>query len=433
MPTPAPPPWEKTWTTSQPYITSAQASMQLHSHTNLPVQRINILEASVLDTEIFNLLEMSFATVLGGARAMEQSAGPTSTWRRLVGLGIRLAVTGATILSNVPTPGQVLQSVRYRNERMFQTARTVGLLQLPNDGPTKMQRAAWVLLNVVLPYAWSSIRYRLTLWLGSVLRHRREHQRAVHRDADRNTNVDVAPTEVVVGKWIDFIEGAWGVASLINLMVFFQHGRYTTLIDRMLSMRQVPSRSGGTRQLNFDFQNRQIVFSELNNFALYILPMLRVYSTLRAGRRMGARLTGRMKRLGRHVGVLSPVTLLEEKDGKGSGGSGSSGSSGGSGGSGDEKQQQNETTPPGGKSRVENCTYCGESPASMPYVTSCGCTMCFYCLRTHVDPVERNDGKVETSCPSCGQRMTWSRRWEEMFGPVDGAIFEDDEKESSVE
>jgi len=95
--------WDNTWKASQDAITAAQASIRSHSRTRLPVQRINILEASVLDSEIYSLLEMSFATVLGSARALEQSAGPTPTWRRLLGLGIRLAVTGATIMTNTST------------------------------------------------------------------------------------------------------------------------------------------------------------------------------------------------------------------------------------------------------------------------------------------------------------------------------------------
>ena len=160
-------------------------------------------------------------------------------------------------------------------------------------------------------------------------------------------------------------------------------------------MRQVPSRGGGTRMLNFDFQNRQIVFSELNYFAMYVLPMLRVYSTLRAGRRMTARFAGRMKRLGRHVGVLP---RMEDRVAS------------------KEALENN-----AGKSvmKVDDCAYCGDSPASMPHVTSCGCTMCFYCLRTHVDPVLSSQGNVEASCPSCGQRMKWSRRWEQMFGELE--------------
>ena len=131
-------PWETTWQNATDRIKTAQNNLTQHNQTRLPVQRINILEASVFDDEMFQLLELSFATVFGGARAMEQSAGPTSTWRRLLGLGIRVLYTGATVVTNTPTPGQLLQNVRYRNERLFQDPRTVGVLQLPGDGPTRM-------------------------------------------------------------------------------------------------------------------------------------------------------------------------------------------------------------------------------------------------------------------------------------------------------
>ena len=398
--------WNQTWDKSQALIQAAQTSIAAHSQTRLPVQRINILEASVLDNEIYNLLEMSFATVLGGARALEQSAGPTSTWRRFLGLGIRLAVTGATILTNSSTPGQVLQSVRYRNERMFQDARTRGVLQLPNDGPTRLQRGFWMLLNVIMPYCWSSIRYRITLWLGTLIRNQRNQRN--QREQERIINeanatvprvvesgvVEVLePPEVVVGRWIDIAEGTWGLASLINLTIFFKNGIYTSLEDRVLSMRQVPLRGGGSRMLNFDFQNRQLVFSELNDFAIYILPMLRVYSTMRASKRMGYRFTGRVKRLGRHIGLLSSKNKIQEtvKNDR------------------DDRDDRDDGVEEK-KTVIEACSYCEQNPATTPYITSCGCTMCYYCLRTNIDPVVNDKGVVQGSCPSCGCIMTSSRR-----------------------
>jgi peroxin-2 len=378
------PRWERTWKDSQHYISAAKKKLKQHHKTKLPVQRINILEASVLDEEIFNLLESTFATVLGGARAMEQTAGPTSTWRRLLGLGLRLAVTGATVMINLPTPGQVLQNVRYRNEKMFHDPTTVGLLKLPNDSPSRFQRFSWIFLHIILPYSWSSIRYRLTLWFGSILRSKREN--------DVNYT-NLSPPEIVIGKWIDYLESVFGIASLVNMLIFFQNGVYTTLVDRFLQMRQVPSRNGGNRILNFDFQNRQIVFNELHTFSIYILPMLQVYSTIRAGRRMTSRVVARMKRLGRHTGLLrgvsssSAVTI-------------------------DETHQSNKVV-----DKVDDCCYCGICPASIPYVTSCGCTLCYYCLRTNIDPsVDNATRQVSASCPSCGQHMKWSRRWEMMYG-----------------
>ena len=79
-------------------------------------------------------------------------------------------------------------------------------------------------------------------------------------------------------------------------------GVYSTLVNRLLRMRQVPMRAGASRSLNFDYQNRQLVLSELSDFAVYVLPMLRVYSAMRSARRYAARGKARLQRLGRHMG-----------------------------------------------------------------------------------------------------------------------------------
>jgi hypothetical protein len=451
-------------------------------------QRIHLLEAAVLDGEILNLLESTFASALfGGARAAEQSAAPSppsffstsssssssSSRRALLGAVLRGVVTSATVLANRPTPGQALQNLRYRDERQFRDPRTAGLLRLPGDAPTVSQRVAWIALSVVLPYAWPRARHEAVVWAGRRLREWLQAggggggaagaEEGARKDAHKDAaGVEVPPAtraaltpvsaagvqaalgwcvrafvgasapEVAVGRALDIVEAMWGLASLSNLVVFMRRGVYATLINRLLRMRQVPVRAAASRALNFDYQNRQLVFSELNDFAMYVLPMLRVYSTLRATRRYAARGKARLQRLGRHMGWMedgsasgraaTAAMVEEEVVGEEEGEE--------EVGDGDGVERYRASREVGVAAIpdvVDACAWCDMAPAQTPYVVSCGCTLCYYCLRTHVDPVlvgkqrqvEGEEGvcctAVEASCPSCGQRMRWSRRWEDFY------------------
>lgn len=462
-------PWEGGWRAAQPAVESAARAILSRGSgggtSSLPVQRINLIEAAVLDGEILHLLEGTFAAAVFGTRAAEQGDGADSasfastssssvsvlfSQRKLMSVLLRGVVLSATVLSNRPTPGQALQNVRYRNERKFRDPRTAGLLSLPGDSPTAFQRAAWVMLNVVVPYAWPYVRHKLVLWVGRWFRGIEqagprdgsvvEAGMCGDQDPEMPTETRIPPAssfstnmllalrsctqyfcgtsapEVAVGRALDVVEAIWGLASLTNLVVFMRHGVYATLINRLLRMRQVPTRAAGSRTLNFDYQNRQLVFSELNDFAMYVLPMLRVYSTLRATRRYAARGKARLQRLGRHMGWLKDVgsSVTEASTAKRS----LKENCGRVDAKGDPLVMAPEI--------VEACAWCDSAPAQTPFVVSCGCTLCYYCLRTRVDPVlvKKKHGKeyrdlgseaVQAACPSCGQHVRWSQRWEDFY------------------
>ena len=416
--------WEVGWRNAQSLLEKSKHAVGDTSVLSIPVQRVNILEAAVLDDEIFALLESAFAAAfLGGEREAERTAGPGSSaaagglsWRRLLSFGLRSVIASATILANKPTPGQALQNMRYRNERMFRNPRTSGLLRVPGDALTTAQRASWVVLNVLVPFVWPHLRHFAVRWTG----------RWIRSESQWDTeNLDSNPPppqlklaslassckrylfallrslgsepEVAVVRLLDFLESMWSLARLANVIVFMRQGVYATLIERLLCMRQVPTQPGGTRALSFDYQNRQLVFSEINDFALYILPLIRVHSTIRAARRYAARYKARIQRLGRHMGWLSAYQSADQ----------------------DESEAR----------ALDMCAWCETNPAQTPYVVSCGCTFCYYCLRTRVDPVPATNAHpansgcsdtrendfvrpLEAACPSCGKRIRWSRRWE---------------------
>nr|CAD7587365.1 unnamed protein product [Timema genevievae] len=61
---------------------------------------------------------------------------------------------------------------------------------------------------------------------------------------------------------LDWTEKVVKVASFVNLLVFMLHGRYPTLVDRLLSHRIVSS--GGSRNPDYQFTSRELVWHSLN-------------------------------------------------------------------------------------------------------------------------------------------------------------------------
>ena len=57
-------------------------------------------------------------------------------------------------------------------------------------------------------------------------------------------------------------------------LVFLFNGRYRTLIDRILRLRLAPPVSQVSRDVNFEYLNRQLVWHAFTEFLLFLLPLV---------------------------------------------------------------------------------------------------------------------------------------------------------------
>ena len=57
-------------------------------------------------------------------------------------------------------------------------------------------------------------------------------------------------------------------------MCFLFNGHYRTLLDRILGLRLAPSRSQLSRQVSFEYLNRQLVWHAFTEFLLFFLPLV---------------------------------------------------------------------------------------------------------------------------------------------------------------
>ena len=72
----------------------------------------------------------------------------------------------------------------------------------------------------------------------------------------------------------DMVSSAHAMAAFVSFVVFLVNGRYRTLVDRMLGLRLRPPTSQASREVSFEYLNRQLVWHAFTEFLLFLLPLV---------------------------------------------------------------------------------------------------------------------------------------------------------------
>lgn len=64
------------------------------------------------------------------------------------------------------------------------------------------------------------------------------------------------------------------IAAFASFLVFLVNGRYRTLLDRTLRLRLAPAGSQVSREVSFEYLNRQLVWHAFTEFLLFLLPLV---------------------------------------------------------------------------------------------------------------------------------------------------------------
>ena len=126
------------------------------------------------------------------------------------------------------------------------------------------------------------------------------------------------------------------------------------------------SRATGARAIDFQFQNRQLLWDGFSDMALFLLPLV-------DWGRIGRRVTKLVRT------VRSAATA----------------------GGGDKCPTAGAPV----EGDAGDCAACGAAPANMPYRTGCGHTYCYYCLAS---ACQRDGG--DYACARCGETFETSKR-----------------------
>lgn len=192
--------------------------------------RVGQLDASILDSELSTLLRNQlWKTISPRFKQKYQSE---------IELALKLILFKLTIWDHSTTYGAKLQNLMFVNSKSNKPVSTV-------------QKLGYGSLVVGGAYLWSKLQDYLTNYSES------EHDTGLR-------------------KLVDTLSTAWSVSSLLNFVLFLYSGKYSTLILRLLRIRLAPITRTVIRNVNFEFQNRQLVWNAFTEFLLFILPLLNI-------------------------------------------------------------------------------------------------------------------------------------------------------------
>ncbi|KAK4191797.1 peroxisomal biogenesis factor 2 [Podospora australis] len=374
-----------------------------------PAFRVGQVDAELLDEELVQLLKSQVGDAvryLGGS-TLQHDFEPEISFL------LRAVLFKLTVWDHDATYGAALQNLRYTDAR-HGLSTSSGVL-IP---PTKWQKGIYGLVTVGGRYLWQ----KWENWL-------------VEQDSPGDFDDDGEPNPRIqtLSKLTERLSTVHAAAAFASFCVFLLQGRYRTLLDRILKMRLAPPTSQVSREVSFEYLNRQLVWHAFTEFLLFVLPLVGI----NRWRRWLARTWRKTKK------VLSSSSEKE--------------------GGGEKKgefaflpertcaicyQDQNSVTDEnelvgGGQQKAAGMVGSAQTDVTNPYETiPCGCVYCFVCLATRI---EREEGEG-WGCVRCGETVKECKPWNgdvlepEVKSPVQKTVvfaddivggLEEEEEESS--
>lgn len=321
-----------------------------------PAFRVGQVDAELLDEELLGLLKSQVGDGLKylGSHIVDD-------WGVEISSLLRAVLWKLSIWDRSASYGASLQGLRYVDARRDTT-------------PSRWQKAGHGIFTVAGHYGWQ----KWESWLSRNEEHDRPSTTMQRMGA--------------LTKWLGTIHES---ASLLSFLVFLYNGRYRTLSDRLLRLRLAPTPGDTTRQVSFEFLNRQLVWHAFTEFLLFVLPLVGVSRW----KRILGRIWNQVKRT-----LSRQKTAEDEHDVMPNGELGflpertcaicykdqsASGTSSGSDAGGVVGSAQTDVTNP----------YEAEP---------CGCVYCFVCVTQVVEAAEGHDW----TCLRCGEpTVTACRPW----------------------
>lgn len=330
-----------------------------------PAFRVGQVDAELLDEELVGLLREQVGEALkyiGGV-----GSDLKEEWSAEILLALRAVLFKLTVWDHNATYGAALQNLRYTD------ARHDGPVLVP---PSRVQKALYGLVTVGGKYAWT----RLDGWL---LRH-------------DNGFDEPSPRIKRLTRLTNVAENVHAAAAFVSFLVFLLHGRYRTLLDRLLRMRLAPPTSQVSREVSFEYLNRQLVWHAFTEFLLFVLPLIGINKWRRWLSRTWKKTKGAVTSSGADVDndeKRGEFAFLPERTCAIC-----------------YQDQNSASTEQEILAAAASSGVVGSAQTDItnPYETiPCGCIYCFVCLTTRI---EREEGEGWT-CLRCGEPVKECKPW----------------------
>ncbi|KAL2350750.1 putative peroxisome biosynthesis protein [Cryomyces antarcticus] len=208
-----------------------------------PAFRVGQVDAELLDEELLSLLQgqVGEATKYYGAHIRDE-------WSAEIMLALRAALFKLSIWDHNASYGASLQGLRYTD------ARATGPEALSRPPPQRWQKSLYGVVTVGGRYAWA----KWEDWLVDREGGYEEPSAAVRR----------------LSRLSGFLGTTHSIAAFTSFLVFLYNGKYRTLLDRLLRLRLAPTTSQVSREVSFEYLNRQLVWHAFTEFLLFLLPLV---------------------------------------------------------------------------------------------------------------------------------------------------------------
>ena len=206
-----------------------------------PEFRVGQVDAELLDEELLSLLKDQV-----GEGLKYFGTHITDSYGAEILLALRLILFKLSIWDQNASYGAHLQGLRYTDARS----------NAPNRPPPKpWQKIAYGLVTVGGRYAW-------TKWEEYLL------------SASEDYTVPESPKLQLMSRLSELAGSVHDVTSLASFLVFLINGRYRTITDRILRLRLTPTSHSTSREVSFEYLNRQLVWHAFTEFLLFLLPLV---------------------------------------------------------------------------------------------------------------------------------------------------------------
>ena len=205
-----------------------------------PAFRVGQVDAELLDEELLELLKAQVAEGLKyfGSHLQDD-------WSAEIMLALRAVLFKLTVWDHDATYGAALQNLK------FTDARKKGPVLI---SPSTVQKTLYGLFTVGGKYSWT----RWENWL-----------------VDNDNGYDQPnPTLRKLSRLSEAVSTVHSTAAFASFLVFLVNGRYRTLLDRVLRLRLAPPTSQVSREVSFEYLNRQLVWHAFTEFLLFVLPLV---------------------------------------------------------------------------------------------------------------------------------------------------------------
>jgi peroxin-2 len=183
-------------------------------------------------------------------------------WSHEILFALRAILFKLSIWDHNASYGAALQGLQYTDSR------SKGPVY---SSPTKWQKSIYGLLTVGGRYAWD----KWESWLiGQEGGYDEVCYSSAYIEPTRLTVTKPSQDIRMLSRLTDLISTSHSIAAFVSFLVFLVNGRYRTLVDRILRIRLTPPSAQASREVSFEYLNRQLVWHAFTEFLLFLLPLV---------------------------------------------------------------------------------------------------------------------------------------------------------------